>query len=171
MTAPSLSALFLPTTGEARSGGRWNGMDRQEATLDAIFGVFADKDTKDAEFICIQCVNRKSLTFAKAAKDIAKVLKADNGTPHYFRIVARSNISAECADKIKKHVKSLGVHECDIWSGAEFEEFLRQGAESLLKRFVEGEAFPDAPEDLRKLAECTQPFNDDRDPCFIRKAF
>ena len=138
----------------------WYGQTGSDLGRD-IWGV-RDKDTKDAEFICIQCVNRKSLTFAKAAKDIAKVLKADNGTPHYFRIVARSNISAKMRDKIKKHVKSLGVHECEIWSGAEFEEFLRQGAESLLKRFVEGEAFPDAPEDLRKLAECTQPFNDDQ---------
>ena len=53
------------------------------------------------------------------------------------------------------------MQECDTWSGPEFEEFLRKDAESLLKRFIEGEAFPDAPEDLRKLAESTQPVNDD----------
>ena len=125
-----------------------------------IWGVRKD-ETTDGESVCIQCVNRTRLTFAKAADDIAKVLKADNGTPHEFRIVARSNISAGMGDKIKKHVKSLGVRECDIWSGAEFEEFLRHGAEPLLKRFVEGEAFPDTPDDLKKLAESTQPLNDD----------
>ena len=96
-------------------------------------------------------------------------MKADNGIPDHFRIVARSNISAEMRDKIRKHVKSLGVSECDIWSGAEFEEFLRRGAESLLKRFVEGEAFPDAPEDLRKLAASTQPVNDDEVLALYRK--
>ena len=75
-------------------------------------------------------------------------------------------------DKIKEHVKSLGVQECDTWSGQEFEEFLRKDAESLLKRFVEGEPFPDAPEDLRKLAESTQPLNDDEVlAAFVRKVF
>ena len=44
------------------------------------------------------------------------------------------------------------MKECDIWSGGEFEEFLRRDAEFLLKRFVDGVAFPDAPEDLSMLA-------------------
>ena len=137
----------------------WYGQTGSDLGRD-IWGVRKD-ETTDGESVCIQCVNRTRLTFAKAADDIAKVLKADNGTPHEFRIVARSNISAGMGDKIKKHVKSLGVRECDIWSGAEFEEFLRHGAEPLLKRFVEGEAFPDTPDDLKKLAESTQPLNDD----------
>ena len=136
----------------------WYGQAGSDLGRD-IWGV-RDNGSKDGESVCVQCVNRKSLTFAKAAKDITKVLKADSGTPRHFRIVARSNISAEMRDKIKKHVRSLGVRACDIWSGAEFEEFLRQGAESLLKRFVGGEPFPDAPEDLRKLAESVQPLND-----------
>jgi len=44
------------------------------------------------------------------------------------------------------------VEECEPWSGSEFEEFLRNGAEPLLKRFTEGELFPDAPDDLKKIA-------------------
>jgi len=63
------------------------------------------------------------------------------------------------------------VQECDTWSGPEFEEFLRKDAESLLKRFVEGEPFPDAPEDLRKLAESTQPLNDDEVLAAFAKVF
>ena len=125
-----------------------------------IWGV-RDNGTTGGESVCIQCVNRKQLTFAKAEKDIAKVLKAPNGVPYRFRIVAQCKISATLRDRIKKHVKSLGVQECDTWSGPEFEEFLRKDAESLLKRFVEGEPFPDAPEDLRKLAESARPLNDD----------
>ena len=125
-----------------------------------IWGV-RENGEKGGESVCIQCVNRKSLTFAKAEKDLAKVLKAPNGTPQRFRIVAASNISAKMRDKIKAHVTSLGVRECDVWSGTEFEEFLRHGAESLLKRFVGGEVFPDAPDDLKKLAESTQPRTDD----------
>jgi hypothetical protein len=106
---------------------------------------------ENGESVCIQCVNRKYLKYAKAEEDIAKVLKADNGIPHTFRIVAVSNVSARLRDKIKNHVLSLGVKVYENWSGPEFEEFLRHGAESLLKRFVEGEEFPDTPTDLRSI--------------------
>lgn len=147
----------------------WYGQTGSDLGRD-IWGV-RDNTTKDGQSICIQCVNRKSLTFAKAANDIAKVLKAENGTPHHFRVVARSNISAGMRDKIKKHVKAMGVLECDIWSGAEFEEFLRHGAESLLKRFVEGETFPDAPQDLKALAKSAQPVNDEEILALYAKLF
>jgi hypothetical protein len=137
----------------------WYGQAGSDLGRD-IWGIRGNA-TKDGESICVQCVNRKNLTFAKAALDIAKVVKAPNGVPHRFRIVAQSKISAKMRDKIKAHVKSLGVQECDTWSGQEFEELLRKGAESLLKRFVEGEPFPDAPEDLRELATSVQPVTDD----------
>ena len=93
-----------------------------------IWGV-RENGTTTGESICSQCVNRGRLTFAKARGDIAKVLQADNGVPHRFRIVARSKISAEMRDKIKKHAWSLGVSACDIWSGVEFEEFLRRDSQ------------------------------------------
>jgi hypothetical protein len=147
----------------------WYGQTGSDLGRD-IWGV-RDNQTTGGESVCIQCVNRTSLTFAKAEKDIAKVLKANNGTPYRFRIVARSNVSAKMRDKIKNHVKSLGVSECDIWSGTEFEEFLRQGAESLLKRFVGGEAFPDAPEDLKELATSTQPANDEEVLALFARVF
>ena len=126
---------------------------------------------EDGESVCIQCVNRKNLTFAKVSADIAKVLKAPHGVPTCFRIVAQSDISANMRDRIKAHVKSLGVAECDTWSGAEFEEFLRKDAEFLLKRFVGGEPFPDAPEDLRELAASHQPIDDDDALALFAKVF
>jgi hypothetical protein len=147
----------------------WYGQAGSDLGRD-IWGV-RDDGTKDGESICIQCVNRKSLIFAKAEKDVAKVLKSDNGTPHHFRIVARSNVSAGIRDRIKKHVKSLGVSECDIWSGAEFEEFLRRDAESLLKRFVEREAYPDAAPDLLTLAQADRPLNDEEALALMAKLF
>lgn len=137
----------------------WYGQTGSDLGRD-IWGI-RDNETPTGESVCIQCANRKELTFPKVEKDLAKILKAPNGTPHCFRIVAASTISAKLRDKTKQHVNSLGISECDLWSGAEFEEFLRHGAESLLKRFIDGEAFPDAPEDLKKLAESTQPRNDD----------
>jgi hypothetical protein len=68
-----------------------------------------------------------------------------------------SSISARLRDRIKSHVLSLGVKLSENWSGAEFEEFLRGGHESLLKRFVEGEEFPDTPTDLKSIAESEGP--------------
>src|SRR5579862_7313751 len=65
----------------------------------------------DGETVCVQCVNRKNLTFAKITSDIAKVLKAPNGVPHRFRVVAQSKISAKMRDKVKAHVLSLDVKE------------------------------------------------------------
>jgi hypothetical protein len=147
----------------------WYGQAGSDLGRD-IWGI-RENATKDGESICIQCANRKNLTFAKVAQDISKVLKAPNGVPHRFRVVAQSTISAKMRDKIKAHVKSLGVQECDTWSGQEFEEFLRKGAESLLKRFIEGESFPDAPEDLRKLATSTQPVTDDESLALFARVF
>jgi hypothetical protein len=128
----------------------WYGQAGNDLGRD-IWGV-QESMTGVGESVCIQCVNRGRLTFAKAAEDIAKVLKSGNGVPHRFRIVARSNITSGMRDKIKKHVKALGVRECDTWSGSEFEESLRHKAESLLKRFVEGEGFPDVASDLLTFA-------------------
>ena len=147
----------------------WYGQAGSDLGRD-VWGV-RENEAQQQESVCIQCVNRKQLTFDKAEKDIAKVLKAPNGVPYRFRIVAQCNISATLRDRIKKHVKSLGVRECDTWSGPEFEEFLRKGAESLLKRFVEGEPFPDAPEDLRKLATSIQPVKDDEALALFARVF
>jgi hypothetical protein len=147
----------------------WYGQSGSDLGRD-IWGI-RKNGTQGDEFVCIQCVNRKNLTFAKVEKDISKILKAANGTPHTFRIVTRSNISAEMRDRIKKHARTLGVNECDIWSGAEFEEFLRSGAESLLKRFVEGETFPDAAHELLAFAKADGPMNDNDALALIAKLF
>jgi hypothetical protein len=147
----------------------WYGQSGSDLGRD-IWGVREDQ-AGDEESVCIQCVNRRNLTFAKVENDIAKVLKAPNGVPRRFRVVAQSKIPAIMRDKIKAHVKSLGVKECDTWSGPEFEEFLREGGESLLKRFIQGQTFPDSPEDLRKLAESVRPVNDDEALALIARVF
>lgn len=147
----------------------WYGQSGSDLGRD-IWGVREDS-SQDGESVCIQCVNRKKLTFTKVEKDIAKVLTAPNGIPKRFRIVAQSKISATMRDKIKAFVKSLGVKECDTWSGPEFEEFLREGAESLLKRFVEGQNFPDSPNDLKMLAESTKPVSDDQALAMLARVF
>lgn len=143
----------------------WYGQTGSDLGSD-IWGVRSDGET-----VCIQCVNRKKLTFAKITSDISKVLKAPHGTPDRFRVVAQSDISAKMRDRIKAHVKSQGVKECDTWSGAEFEEFLRRDAEFLLKRFVDGVAFPEVPEDLLRLAASTRAGTDDEVLALYAKLF
>jgi len=107
---------------------------------------------EDDESVCIQCVNRHKLTFAKINEDLAKVLSAPHGIPDRFRVVERGAISAGMRDKIKAHVQAAGVKHCDLWSGLEFEELLRAQTEPLMKRFVGGEIFPDAENQLTKFA-------------------
>ena len=84
----------------------------------------------------MQCVKRNRLTFAKVEADLSKVLTAGNGIPERFRLVTRSSVSAKMRGKVESRVLSSGVSHCDIWSGAEFEEFLRRDAESLLERLI-----------------------------------
>jgi hypothetical protein len=136
----------------------WYGQTGSDLGRD-IWGVRED-GTGAGESICVQCVNRGRLTFAKVAGDVSKVLKAGNGIPQRFRIVTRSNVSAAMRTKIRNHLQSGGVSHTDVWSGAEFEEFLRRDAESLLSRFVGGEVFPDAASDLLIFANADAPMSD-----------
>lgn len=134
----------------------WYGQTGSDLGRD-IWGIRGDS----GETICVQCVNREKLTLTKARSDIAKVLSSINGTPQRFRFVTRSKVSSALRDKIRAHALTNGITNCDIWSGAEFEEFLRRDAESLLKRFTEGEPFPDAAPDLLALAQADILSDDD----------
>jgi hypothetical protein len=68
-------------------------------------------------------------------------------------IVCASSVSAKLRDKVKDHAQKKEVAHCDIWSGHEFEERLRRDAEALLRRFIDGEQFPDDPEKIRCFAD------------------
>src|ERR1700731_384225 len=59
-------------TGDWRSL-EWYGQAGSDLGRD-IWGV-RENETQHPESVCIQCINRKQLTFAKAEKDIAKVLR------------------------------------------------------------------------------------------------
>lgn len=121
--------------------------------------------------VCIQCANRNPLPFAKVEVDIKKVVTAYKGPPDVFRLVAGCQISAKMRDKIQKSAKSNGITECDIWSGAEFEEYLRRDSESLLKRFVEGVIFPDSPADIQVFAMSDKSLSDTETLALMAKLF
>jgi hypothetical protein len=103
--------------------------------------------------LCIQCVNRQALVATKVTQDLDNIVRARGGIPDSFLVVCASAVSAKLRDKVKEHARKCGIVECDIWSGQEFEERLRQHAESLLRRFVEGVTFPDDPIELRQFVD------------------
>jgi hypothetical protein len=143
----------------------WYGQAGSDLGRD-IWGGRPNGDT-----LCIQCVNRENLTLSKVLSDLSKVLSGPNGIPIEFRFVARAKISSKRRDKIKEYVQSRGVENCVPWSGPEFEEFLRRDCEALLKRFCEGEPFPDSPSELNSLAESMGPLEDGAILALYARAF
>lgn len=72
-----------------------------------------------------------------------KAVAAPSGRPDAFRFVCRGNVSAGRRDAVAAASLRLGVPHAVVWSGAEFEENLRLIGADLLRRFCEGEVFPD----------------------------
>lgn len=100
----------------------------------------------------IQCVNRRMLTQQKADDDMAQAMAVNTTRPIGFKFVARGTISATRRDGIEATARTLGISSVTIWSGVDFEEHLRLVGEDLLRRFCNGEAFPDNSEELRQFA-------------------
>ncbi len=72
-----------------------------------------------------------------------------------FKFVCRGSVPNRRRERIAESARSLGITHVTIWSGTEFEEYLRRDAQSLVMRFVEGIEFPDAEEALRRFVEVT----------------
>ncbi len=136
-----------------------------------IWGVRV-KDGAADERICIQCANRKRLPLAKALSDIDKAANGPRGTPDRFILVcACQSISAMSRDKIKSSAAMKGITETDVWSGPEFEERLRATCESLLRRFIHGDTFPDSPAEINEFVKETPLANDDEILKSLSRAF
>jgi hypothetical protein len=147
----------------------WYGQTGSDLGRD-IWGV-RENDTTQGESLCIQCANRRRVTYPKVQRDIDKLAKAPSGKPNKFRLVAGSNVSAKMRDRIKAHVKTKDISAAEAWSGAEFEELLRSRCESLLRRFVGGEEFPDSPGELRQFAVSTNAVDDHERLELMARAF
>lgn len=128
-------------------------------------------DDRPAQRTVIQCVNRSTLAQAKAEKDMAAAVGAATGQPDAFKFVCRGNVSAQRRDEVRAAAARLGVREVTIWSGSEFEEHLRLRAEFLLRRLVDGVAFPDAEVELRDFVEQFQDIDDDQALAMLARAF
>jgi len=125
-----------------------------------IWGV-RDRDEHRKTSVCLQCANRRSVPLSKVKGDIDKIIGAPNGVPDELLLVTGGPVSALLRDKIRQYARGRNIGACDVWSGPEFEERLRAKAESLLKRFVEGQCFPDAPCDIAALVQSLPASSDD----------
>lgn len=148
----------------------WVGQTGKDKGRD-IVGIREVDGQKDGESICVLCANWKKLTLAKVTKDLDKALKSLATSPQKVRVVSGHAIPAKLRDDAKEYAESKGVHNCELWSGTEFEEHIRAHAESLLYRFIQGESFPDASNDLLLFAWGSVPINDDERMAMISLAF
>jgi hypothetical protein len=125
---------------------------------------------------CYQCANYQSFNFSKAKDDIDKIIKGTNSIPDNFVLIAGGKVSAKMKERIVAYAKSKGIKSTQIWSGPEFEEMLRKRTPSLIRRFCEGEEFPESTPDLKLFAVETAK-NTDQEilslmaQCFDRPAF
>lgn len=118
-----------------------------------IWGTISD------ETYCYQCANYRNLTLKKVTDDIDKLVEADL-ISDYFTVVCGGRVSAVTRTAIINYAKGAGISSATVWSSVEFEERLRRDTPELLRRFVDGEVFPELSERqndekiINKLAAC-----------------
>src|SRR5216684_2534040 len=137
----------------------WYGQQGSDHGRD-IWGVRDDDRWPAGQKVCIQCANYRKLPLNKVKEDVKRVVAGRQGVPDKFIVVAGGPLSAHFRDNFKQVVHQAGIQEYEVWSGEEFEERLRSNSESLLKRFAEGETFPDSPQEIKALVGSLSPAND-----------
>ena len=126
-----------------------------EAGKDAGRDIWGERENQT---YCYQCANYRRLTTNKAFEDINKVIKY--GTlPNNFVLVCGGLVGNLVRRRIEDHILGTGVNNAEIWTGREFEERLRTDTPDLIKRFVQGEAFPESVSDEVIIAKLTQSFD------------
>ncbi|WP_420627333.1 hypothetical protein [Candidatus Leptofilum sp.] len=139
-----------------------------------IWGVLSNRHRIST--ICYQCANHQRLTFKKAKEDIDKICSGPNQVPSKFVLIIGGKISANMRNRIDEYAKSKGIFAVEIWSGTEFEERLRKDTPSLIRRFCEGEAFPESVSEISAFILKDEKFDDNKiltayASCFDRPAF
>jgi len=107
---------------------------------------------------CYQCANHRSLRFKKAQVDIDKMTSRKQSVlPDHFVLIAGGQVSARLKGRIISYAESKGLSSVQVWSGPELEERIRKDAPHLIRRFCEGEPFPEG--DLRSLSIDNHPLS------------
>jgi hypothetical protein len=79
-------------------------------------------------------------------------------------------------DRVKEYANQKGIQKTEIWDGTEFEERVRKNAPSLIRRFCEGEEFPETTKELSEFSSESSDWDDVKilemySRCFNRPAF
>jgi len=109
---------------------------------------------------CYQCANYRHLILTKITDDIDKLIQSGN-IPQNYIVVCGGTVSSTLRTKIRNYAGQSGISITEIWSGVEFEERLRQNSPELIRRFAEGEPFPDDPAQLIQSANFNGAKNDE----------
>lgn len=80
--------------------------------------------------------------------------------PERVRVVCGHDISAKVRTSFKDYASGKNIGTVELWSGTEFEEFIRSNGESLISRYLQGDPFPDAAKDLLLFAWGIHPTSD-----------
>ena len=137
----------------------WYGQAGADSGTD-IWGVTERDGYPRGQKVCVQCANLRTMPLSKIREDLHKVLLGPNGKPDVVIVVCGGKVSAQVRGKAKELFEQKQIHHNTIWSGNEFEERLRAGAEALLRRFLAGEVFPDTSAGIRSFVQSSQPETD-----------
>ncbi len=138
----------------------WTGQAGQDGGRD-IWGVAHNEDGGD-RFFCALCANYRQLTFTKVKSDLDKVLSGKTTSPDEVLAACGGEVRARVRDRCEEYAAKQGIGRFTLWSGPDFEEYLRRDAPELLRRFFGGEPFPDAPGELAEYARyVAEPVADD----------
>jgi hypothetical protein len=114
-----------------------------------------ENDYGELKLVVFACANWQRLTLKKAKEDTGKIVSGPHGLPYQLILISGGKVSASLKTKAVGYGKTVGIQEVEVWSGPEFEEMLRLHAESVLRRFLGGEVFPDEPLALREFVATT----------------
>lgn len=118
----------------------WYGQRGADGGRD-ILGIRETSRGKD-ECVVVACARYESLTKRKIVGDIDAIAKGQR-KPDHLLIVAGGHVTAKQKDAAAAHAVTRGISKAEVWSSHELEEQLRHHAEPVLRRFYDGEVFPD----------------------------
>jgi hypothetical protein len=107
-----------------------------------------------------QCANVRRLPLKKAHDDLAKIAHGPIAFRAHFCLISGGPISGRQKDKIIHAAIRVGFGSAEVISGPEFEEHLRIHTPELLRRFIEGVAFPELPAELTAVSQAAADLTD-----------
>jgi hypothetical protein len=132
----------------------WYGQVGKDQGSD-IRGV-RENDWGRDEIVIVACANWKKLTSRKVIQDIDKIVKAEPEPPALLIVVAGGTVAPKLRKEIENHARSVKIFNTQVWSGSELEEQARFHAESVVRRFMEGEEFPPEASEIIKFVDGIQ---------------